>query len=151
MKKIHLLSIAFIAIFFISCKDKKNSTNQYDQTVTLEEAIERHNSRIRSDSSSDYIENIIISPDSSIFNKKEAEIARKAVIKKLIEKDIIGNNPIDIESINISSYDATDNCYSFCRMVPSADENLGSVVDGWWLYFPKTKKIQNGITFEDLD
>jgi len=41
MKKIHLLSIAFIAIYFISCKEinKNDSTNQYDQTVTLEEAL----------------------------------------------------------------------------------------------------------------
>ena len=153
MKKLHFLSIAFIAIFFISCKDnnKKDSTNQYDQTVTLEEAQARLDSLRISNSSSEYIENIIISPDSSIFNKKEAEMARKALIKKLIEKDIIGDDSSGIQSIIIDSYDATDSCYRFFRMVPSADENLGSVIFGWWLYFPKTKKIQDGITFEDLD
>lgn len=150
MKKIHLLSIVFIAIFFISCKDKnkKDSTNQ---NITLEELESRLDSLRISDSSSDYIENIIISPDSSIFNKKDAEVARKAVIKKLIEKDIIGGDSSGIQSIIIDSYDATDSCYRFFRMVPSADENLGSVIFGWWLYFPKTKKIQDGITFEDLD
>jgi len=153
MKKVYLISIAFIAFFFTSCKSKKDSTNQNqnNQTITLEEAKSRLDSLRISDSSSDYIENIIVPPDSSIFNKQEAEIARKAVIKKLIEKKIISGDSSGLQSIIIDSYDATDSCYRFFRMVPSADENLVSVIFGWWLYFPKTKKIQDGITFEDLD
>jgi hypothetical protein len=150
MDKVYFLSIAFIAIFFTSCKGKKDTIKEHNQAMRSEEALSRLDSLRISDSSSDYIENILISPYSSIFNKKEAEIARKAVIKKLIEKNIIDDNSSGIESINIDSYDARDSCYRFSVNAPSADENLRMVVIGWWEYFPRTKKVVNGITFEEL-
>jgi len=96
----------------------------------------------------EFKEHIIISPDSALFNKQGGEIAYKDLIKILRQKKMIGNSINDSQSIEIDSYDATDSCYRFRVVSPLTTEYQGSSILGCWEYFPKTKKVVNGITLK---
>ena len=148
-------TIAFLAFCFIvfstSCdKKKKEPTkpNEYP-TVSLEEA-----NKILSDKTSidttELIDHDLIAPENNLFNEKEANESLKKLIKRLVENRLIDNLNIGIKTIKVDSYDATDKCYKFFQIGGTNDPNKEFVILGWWNYFPKTNKIINGITFEEL-
>jgi hypothetical protein len=153
MNKIIILLVGILTLTFLSCNNdhKKESRSTDNQTTTLEEALAKIDSLKKYDTLSDSKEHIIISPDSSIFDKNEANEAYKALIKKLTQKKIISIKKDNEQAIVIDSYDATDSCYKFRLESLSKDTTLGTYILGWWDYFPKTKKVVNGITFEELN
>ena len=153
MKKILLITIAFFLLIYIAYESyERYRINKLNSKVsTLEEALAQLDALKNDTTLSDYQDHIIISPDSSIFNKQEADLAYKNLIKTLTQKKIINIEKDTEQAIEIDSYDATDNCYKFRVVSLSKDTTLGTYILGWWEYFPKTKKVVNGITFQELN
>jgi hypothetical protein len=144
-----IFTVFVLCSFFTFCKNhKKVESNISD--VTIEQTTRMLDSLKKNNKSSE-IEHLIISTDSSIFNKEEADLCLEYLIKVLTEKKIIMNDMSNHMSVIIDSYDATDSCYVYCVSVQAEDQNLESDIIGWWKFFPRTKKVVNGITFEVIN
>jgi hypothetical protein len=147
-------TITFLAFCFItfstSCDKKKKESSRPNEypTVSLEEA-----NKILSDKTSidttELLEHNLIAPENSLFNEKEAKESLKKLIKRLAQNRLIDNINLGVKTIKVDSYDATDKCYKFYQIGSTNVPNKELVV-GWWNYYPKTNKIINGITFEEL-
>ena len=152
-KKILLITIVISLLIYAAYESyEQNRINKLNSKVsTLEEALSQIDAIKIDTTLPEFKEHIIISPDSALFNKQGGEIAYKDLIKILRQKKMIGNSRNDSQSIEIDSYDATDSCYRFRVVSLLTTEYQGSSILGWWEYFPKTKKVVNGITFEELN
>lgn len=152
-KKTLIISIAIFLLIYIGNESYESfRINKLNSKVSSVEEVEEQINALKIDTSlPEFQDHIIISPDSSIFNKQEGDLAYKNLIKTLIKKNIISSEKDTEAAIEMDSFDATDSCYKFRVVSLSKDTTLGTYILGWWEYFPKTKKVVNGITFEDLN
>ncbi|MES2431702.1 MAG: hypothetical protein V4556_12250 [Bacteroidota bacterium] len=134
-----LLYVVFISICIpVKCqnglvgstKTRLDSLIEYQKRDTSIMALENH---------------VIIYLQDTSFNKKQGYTALANLTKVLKKKKLLGRK----EAISLDSYDAADECYKFMQYYLK-NNKYGTSVIGYWAYYPKTKKIFNDITFEEL-
>ncbi len=155
MKKSFVI-IASIAFIFISCHEKKanekksNESIVNDSIMSIEDAKKLLEQNTSSGTSSNYTDHVTISTDEPNFNHKEANQCLTLLTKELDKRKLLYHEKGLVE-LEADHYDVTDTCYYFRQWGGSADTNIQKVTIGWWMYNPRTHKIKDGITFENLE
>lgn len=146
MKKLLLLIISLSAVFY-SCRprvQKQEETNADSTTVSSERAVQIIDSVKKTDTSQNEPERI-----RHIEGKEAEELERGPMVKDLIAVLKKIKELPDSAYLVVDLYDSTDKHFSI--MVGVNNPNLGgSDVYGWWNYYPDTKMIVNGISFDTV-